>query len=155
MYNCPQTAHNEIGKNKLGGLMQRSVFGISSFLFGGFLYGLVEILFRGYTHVSMFVLGGICFVCIGWIRRAFCRAPLAKRMLLCSGMITVLEFLCGLLVNVALGLSVWDYSAMPMNLLGQVCPSYSAAWCLLSVPAMGLDAVLQRHLDLAAASAAA
>lgn len=118
---------------------------LSSFLFGGFLYGLTEILFRGYTHVSMFVLGGICFVCIGQIRRWFGRAPLAKRMLLCTVVITVLEFLCGLLVNVTLGLAVWDYSAMPMNILGQVCVSFSAVWCLLSVPAMRLDAALDRH----------
>ena len=125
--------------------MQRIWFCLSELLAGGFLYGLVEVLFRGYTHISMFVLGGICFVAIGGIRRGFARAPVAEKMLLCAGVITLLEFLCGLYVNVYLGLGVWDYSVMPLNLMGQVCISYTAAWCLLAVPAMGMDLLLWRH----------
>ncbi len=125
--------------------MRRVVFYLSAVLFGGFLYCLVEILYRGYTHISMFVLGGICFVCIGGIRRTFSDAVSAQKMLLCAGVITLFEFLCGVLVNRVLGLSVWDYSAMPVNVLGQICITYSAAWCLLAVPAMGMDALLCRY----------
>ena len=124
--------------------MRRFLFWISALLFGGFLYCLVELLYRGYTHASMFWLGGICFLCIGGIRRTFHGAAAAQKMLLCSGVITLLEFLCGMLVNVALGLCVWDYSAMPMNVFGQICITYSAAWCLLALPAMGMDALLCR-----------
>lgn len=124
--------------------MRRFAYVLSAVLFGGFLYCLVEILFRGYTHVSMFWLGGLCFLCIGGIRRCFMRACAAKKMLLCAGVITLLEFLCGLLVNVALDLAVWDYSAMPMNVFGQICVSYTAAWCLLAIPAMGMDCLLYR-----------
>ena len=126
------------------GMMRRFLFWISALLTGGFLYCLVEILFRGYTHVSMFLLGGLCFLCIGSIRRTFFHAVLAKKMLLCAGVITLLEFLCGLIVNVKLGLGVWDYSAMPMNVYGQVCITYTAAWCLLAVPAMGMDLLFCR-----------
>lgn len=125
--------------------MRRIGFYLSAMLIGGFLYCLVEILYRGYTHISMFFLGGICFLCIGGIRRTFCDAVSAQKMLLCAGVITLFEFLCGILVNRMLGLSVWDYSAMPMNVLGQICITYSAAWCLLAVPAMGLDALLCRY----------
>ena len=125
-------------------MMRRLLFWSSATLLGGFLYCLVEILFRGYTHVSMFGLGGICFLCIGGIRRTFFGDVLAKKMLLCAGVITLLEFFCGLLVNVRLGLGVWDYSAMPMNVLGQVCITYTAAWCLLAVPAMGMDLLFCR-----------
>ena len=117
----------------------------SAMLFGGFLYGLIEILYRGYTHVSMFLLGGICFLCIGAIRRTFLHAFTAQKMLLCAGVITLLEFLCGLLVNVRLGLGVWDYSSMPVNVLGQVCITYTAAWCLLAIPAMGADHLFCRY----------
>ena len=125
-----------------GGLaMKRGVCLFCSMLYGGFLYGLVEILYRGYTHVSMFLLGGLCFVCIGGIRRLYADAPAAKRMLLCAGVVTFFEFFCGLWVNVHLGLSVWDYSTMPYNVFGQVCIGYTAAWCLLAVPAMALDAL--------------
>lgn len=125
--------------------MRRIGFYLSAMLFGGFLYCLVEILYRGYTHISMFLLGGICFLCIGGIRRTFRDAFSAQKMLLCAGVITLFEFLCGVFVNRVLGLSVWDYSAMPMNVLGQICITYSAAWCLLAVPAMGLDALLCRY----------
>ena len=113
-------------------------------LFGGFLYGLIEVLYRGYTHPSMFWLGGICFLCIGGIRRSFRSAATAQKMLICAGVVTLFEFLCGILVNRVFGLAVWDYSSMPMNVLGQVCITYSAAWCLLAVPAMGMDALLCR-----------
>ncbi len=121
--------------------MRRNAFSfyLSELLTGGFVYCLIEILFRGYTHVSMFLLGGICLVSIGLIRRHFAGQPLAKRMLCSCAVITVLEFLCGLIVNLWLRLSVWDYSGMPGNLLGQICLSYSAAWCLLALPAMAVD----------------
>lgn len=66
-------------------------------------------------------------------------------MLLCAGVITLLEFLCGVLVNRVLGLSVWDYSAMPVNVMGQICITYSAAWCLLAIPAMGMDYLICRY----------
>ncbi len=125
--------------------MYRFMFLQSAVLFGGFLYCLVEILYRGYTHISMFLLGGICFLCIGGIRRCFRGAVSAQKMLLCAGVITLLEFLCGVLVNRILGLSVWDYSAMPVNVLGQICITYSAAWCLLAIPAMGMDYLLCRY----------
>ncbi|MBO5648527.1 MAG: hypothetical protein J6S76_01270, partial [Clostridia bacterium] len=38
----------------------------------------------------------------------------------------------------------WDYSMMPYNVLGQICVTYTAAWCLLSVPAMALDRLFCR-----------
>ncbi len=125
--------------------MRRLGFCLSAMLFGGFLYCLVEILYRGYTHISMFLLGGICFLCIGGIRRTFRDAFSAQKMLLCAGVITLLEFLCGVLVNRVLGLSVWDYSAMPVNVMGQICITYSAAWCLLAIPAMGMDYLICRY----------
>ncbi len=121
-------------------------FYLSEFLGGGFVYGLIEILFRGYTHESMFLLGGVCFIAVGALRRVLRDAPMAEKMVLSGGVITALELFCGILVNVVLGLGVWDYSRMPLNLWGQVCLSYSAAWCLLALPAMGLDLVFYQHL---------
>ena len=39
---------------------------LSEYLFmgalGGTLYYMIEIIFRGYSHWSMFLLGGICFI---------------------------------------------------------------------------------------------
>ena len=35
------------------------------FLFGGTGYALLELLWRGFTHWSMFVLGGVCYLLVG------------------------------------------------------------------------------------------
>ena len=32
------------------------------FFIGGILYALIEIIFRGYTHWSMVITGGLCFL---------------------------------------------------------------------------------------------
>lgn len=34
---------------------------------GGFIYVFLEILWRGYSHWTMWLLGGICFVALGLI----------------------------------------------------------------------------------------
>ena len=42
--------------------LSRSQKCIVMFLFGGFGYGLIEILWRGRTHWSMVLCGGLCFL---------------------------------------------------------------------------------------------
>lgn len=107
---------------------------------GGFLYVLIELAVRGRSHWSMFVLGGLCFVCIGALNE---RCPrnlgLVWQMLLGGAIVTVLELGTGLVVNVWLGWEVWDYSRMPLNLWGQVCLPYSLLWTVLSLGAVFLD----------------
>ena len=128
-------------KNEKGvwGMVKRIARTVSLFLAGGYLYGLVEILYRGRTHPSMFLLGGVCLVCIGGVRRAWPGAPLAKKMLVSGAHITVAELICGIVVNVILDMGVWNYSDVPFNLLGQICLPCSAAWCRVALPAMGVD----------------
>ena len=88
------------------------------FLFvGGISYGLLELLWRGRTHWTMLLLGGVCFLCIGTIRRKGFSLPL--RSLLCALIVTALEFLTGCVVNLRLHWAVWDYSANRFQLLGQ------------------------------------
>ncbi len=77
------------------------------FLFvGGISYGLLELLWRGRTHWTMLLLGGVCFLCIGTIRRKGFSLPL--RSLLCALIVTALEFLTGCVVNLRLHWAVWD-----------------------------------------------
>ena len=107
------------------------------FLFvGGISYGLLELFWRGRTHWTMLLLGGVCFLCIGAIRRKGFSLPL--RSLLCALIVTALEFLTGCVVNLRLHWAVWDYSANHFQLLGQVCALYSFLWLLLSLPACAL-----------------
>lgn len=110
------------------------------FVIGGVIYVLLELIARGRSHWSMAVLGGVCFLAIGAINEHIpWDMPLAFQMLLGAGIITVLELLTGLLVNVRLGWGVWDYSNMPLNLWGQICLPYCLLWVFLSLPAILLD----------------
>lgn len=110
------------------------------FAVGGDIYLLLELLFRGTSHWSMYVLGGICFLLIGYINRFLpWETPLPLQMLLGCILITVLEFFTGLLVNCWLGWNVWDYSEQWGNLLGQICPLFSVLWFFLSSLAIVLD----------------
>lgn len=108
------------------------------FLLGGMGYGLCELLWRGYTHPSMFFLGGVCFLCLYAGNKRFHALPLAVRCISGGILITSLELVTGCLVNILLGLNVWDYSDMPLNLYGQICPQFLLAWVLLCVPALFL-----------------
>ena len=43
----------------------RNIKYFALFSIGGLLYGLMEISWRGHSHISMFVAGGICFLLLG------------------------------------------------------------------------------------------
>lgn len=114
------------------------------FCFGAVIYGLIEVLFRGFTHWTMLILGGLCFVIIGGVNQTVGRAwPLSVQMLFGAIVITALEFLSGYIVNVVLNWNVWDYSHMPFNIMGQVCLLFSVMWFFLSLPAIFLDDFLR------------
>lgn len=107
---------------------------------GGLLYLLIELAWRGRSHWTMFLLGGLCFLALGLINEILpWETPLWKQMLIGACIITVLEFLTGCIVNLWLGWEVWDYSAMPGNLLGQICPQYFVLWLPVSLAGIILD----------------
>lgn len=114
---------------------------------GGFLYILLEIAWRGYSHWSMFLLGGLCFVLIGLLNELLpWEMPLILQGLIGSfGIVTPLEFATGCIVNIWLGWDVWDYSDIPLNILGQVCLPFSLLWILVSIVAVVLDDWLRWH----------
>ncbi|MDF2539351.1 MAG: putative rane protein [Herbinix sp.] len=117
------------------------------FLFGGFAYGAIEILFRGYSHISMFVAGGICFILIGLLDRLFSwQLSLISQMVISAGIITTVELLVGLIVNVWLKLNVWDYSDMPYNFMGQICLLYTNIWFFLSLLGIFADDYLRYYI---------
>lgn len=114
------------------------------FVVGGDIYILIEILYRGYSHLSMFLLGGVCFLCLGYINRFLpWETPLLLQMLIGAVIITALEFGTGCIVNLWLGWHVWDYSNVPFNLWGQICLPVSVGWYLLSVVGIVLDDYLR------------
>lgn len=88
----------------------------------------------------MFALGGLCFVCLGLINEVLpWQMPLWQQVIIGACIITVLEFLTGCFVNLWLGWGVWDYSGMPCNILGQICPQYVLLWLPVSLAGIVLD----------------
>jgi uncharacterized membrane protein len=60
--------------------------------------------------------------------------------------VTAAEYIVGLVVNVWLGLGVWDYSHLWGNLHGQICPQFALAWVFLSAFAIVADDFLRWKL---------
>lgn len=107
---------------------------------GGLIYAVLELLYRGRTHWTMMVLGGVLFVLIGLLNEVLpWDMPLVLQGLLGALAVTGAELAAGLILNVRLGLGIWDYSNVPLNLWGQICLPFSALWVLLSAVAVVLD----------------
>jgi len=112
------------------------------FLIGGAVYSMLEILWRGYTHWSMTLTGGICFAVLYALHVYAVRIPFLLRCVMGALCITAAELAVGCTVNLWLGWKVWDYSGVRGNLWGQICLPFSALWLLLCAAA----APLCRHL---------
>ena len=100
----------------------------------------IELMWRGYSHWSMFLLGGICFIALGLINEVIpWGMPLTAQMFIGCVIITALEFITGCIVNLWLGWDVWDYSDLPYNLLGQISLKSSIGWYFLSAVGIVFD----------------
>lgn len=114
------------------------------FLVGGTIYVCLELIFRGHSNWAMLILGGLCFVYIGGLNNWFdYNMSLIKQMNISAIIITVLEYICGYIVNIKLGWNVWDYSDMPFNIRGQICLPFTILWFFLSALAIILDDYLR------------
>ena len=104
---------------------------ICVFLVGAAGYSLLEVLWRGYTHWSMTVTGGICLLLVYTLDTRL-PIPFLPKVMLSGLVITSVEFGVGLVVNRLFSWGVWDYSRVPLNLLGQIALPYTLLWLLLS-----------------------
>ncbi|CUX50402.1 putative ABC transporter permease [Clostridium sp. C105KSO13] len=99
---------------------------LSEYLFlwtlGGTIYYAFEMAFRGFSHWSMFVLGGVCMVFFAqqglWVKW---KDPLWLQVVRCAVFVTSAEFITGIIVNKWLKWNVWDYSDQIFHLFGQIC----------------------------------
>ena len=128
------------------------------FVLGGTAYAMMEILFRGHTHWSMALTGGACvvtlYILLDWLNgQPLVMAALAGAVLKLwsyyawhtlagAVIVTVYEFAVGCIVNLRFGWAVWDYSDMEGNLLGQICPVFTAAWFALCFLFLGVVRLL-------------
>ncbi len=120
---------------------------VSEYLFlwtlGGTIYYTFEVLFRGFSHWSMFTLGGMCLVFFGqqglWVGW---EDPLWVQVVRCVLFVAAGEFITGIIVNKWLQWNVWDYSDQPFQLLGQICAPLSIIFSGLCVFGIFLAAYL-------------
>ncbi len=110
---------------------------------GGSLYYSIEYIFRGFSHWSMFVLGGICFLYIFMQgKETSWQEPLWIQVIRCTIFVVASEFITGIIVNKWLGWNVWDYSEQPFHLLGQICLPFAVFFSGLCALAILLSANL-------------
>ena len=117
------------------------------FSVGAVLYSTIEILFRGFTHWTMALTGGIAFLMIHISNFKLKTKSILLKCLAGCAIITALEFVVGCIVNRKFHMNVWDYSGQKFNLLGQICPLFSAAWFVLTLPALYLSKAIKHLLS--------
>lgn len=115
-------------------------------LIGGSIYYCIEIVARGFSHWTMFLVGGICFIVIGLINEKTPEIPLLKQMIVSAAIITLIEFISGCILNIWLGLNIWDYTNEPFNLFGQINVKHTVYWFLLSSVGIIIDDYIRHYL---------
>lgn len=123
----------------------RRVLSMLLWFWGGTIYFLLEVAWKtatgkpemiSWTMLVLAVLLTIpverCGDQLPW------EVPLWLQALACAALVTAVELAAGLILNIWLGLGVWDYSDLPGNFMGQICPQFAAIWfglCLVFIPA--------------------
>ena len=124
----------------LVGVLRRLIL----FFTGGLVYFGLELFWRGWSHGTMFLAGGACFLLLGRLEKTRPRLPLVPRALLGATVITSVELLIGMLANGEY--RIWDYRDMPGNFHGQICLPFFLLWLPLSLGAMKLYGLADRCL---------
>ena len=111
------------------------------FYIGAVTYCTIEVWFRGYSYRLMSIVGGICFLCIAYLKEILpWETPILWQMFLSAELITALEALSGNFALKFLGIRMWDYSNMWGAAFNDfICPLFSFLWFLLSVVAIVLS----------------
>lgn len=104
----------------------------------------MELLWRGWSHGSMFFAGGLSFLLLGQLNRTQPLLPLPLRALAGAGIITLVEYAAGLIVNRQY--TVWDYRDQPLNYHGQICFGFCLLWIPIGIVAMCLYDFLEHRL---------
>ena len=116
------------------------------FCIGSLVYPLLEMIWRGSTHPTMAIVGGLCFCLIYYADEKMHRKTgIFLRAVMGGLIITAVEFVSGCIINIILGLGVWDYSRLPFNLLGQVCLPFTVLWMFLCIPVIYLCGMLRKY----------
>ena len=105
-------------------------------------YPMLEMLWRGRTHISMAITGGVCFPLLYGVNHALQDKKLLHRCLFGSAAVTGVELTAGEICN--RNHQVWDYSSKFLNFRGQICPQFSILWFLLCSGLFPLCSVIEK-----------
>ena len=125
---------------RLSNLALHGLFG----LIAGGIYLLIELAWRGYTHWTMLPLSAVIFICAGVLDEVERPPSIWQQVILGTTIATALEFVAGLILNVWLGFVIWDYSNLPGNVLGQICPQFTLAWAVLVLISIRIENFMHR-----------
>ena len=123
----------------------RWVLSMLLWFWGGTIYFLLEVAWKTATGKpemiswTMLVLAILLTIAVERCGEQLPWAvPLWLQALACAALVTAVELAAGLILNIWLGLGVWDYSDLPGDFMGQICPQFAAIWfglCLVFIPA--------------------
>lgn len=125
---------------RLSNLALHGLFG----LIAGGIYLLIELAWRGRTHWTMLPLAAVIFICAGVLDEVERPPSIWQQVILGTTIATALEFVAGLILNVWLGLGIWDYSNLQGNVLGQICPQFTLAWAVLVLISIRIENFMHR-----------
>ena len=115
--------------------MKKIIGKLGLFLSCGFIYYMIEILFRGWSHWSMFVLAGFLGVfCVDSVNNVLSfDCDYIVQILISTILCIIGEGISGIILNVWLQLNVWDYSKMAFGtfFFGQCNVIFCVAWALI------------------------
>lgn len=69
------------------------------YLFGGIMYGLMEVIWRGHTHWTMTLTGGTALLILYIINIKMSNCNILLKCLIGASAITLLEFTVGVIIN--------------------------------------------------------
>ena len=114
----------------------------------GSIYYSLEVLFRGYSHISMYILAGVLGVLIGLINEITPKINIWLETLIGTIIATIGEGVTGIIVNNILHLNVWDYSNLPFTFFyGQCNLIFCLIWFILTYIVIKLDDYLRSLMD--------
>lgn len=127
--------------------MKSFIKGMILWLIGGTIYYIMEMAFRGRSHWTMIVVGGICFLICGGLNEWFSfNMPLLLQGAVCACLVTIVEFFAGCVLNLCLQMDIWDYTNMPLNLYGQICLPFTILWIFVCMIGVVVDDYLRYWL---------
>lgn len=111
--------------------------------FGGSFYYGIEMIFRGFSHWSMFCVGGLVFsFCVYQGVKMKWKEGLWIQVLRALVVTVSLEFMTGIIFNKWMHKEIWDYSDQPLQLMGQICVPFMILFSGLLVIAIFLGGIL-------------